>query len=200
MNVDPVAVAAELETVKREVSGLKRVLAPAFAPVPAPIRGNMATGPGEYRPEPYRMAQASSRSGDIWAGDIEHSESYMDAIRRGVNVGELRRQSAEDAMQRAIAHQPSSLIWESPACCGRDGCRPATQCPNCRGHSTVVRDEAAHIEPPRQVSVVHRDWAEFPDHAPIPPPNRQPGAVWAREQAAAMPPRQPETGEVLKGI
>ena len=40
-----------------------------------------------------------------------------------------------------------------------------------------------------------RDWTEFPDHQPA----REPGYVIARQQAAAMPPRQPEAGQVRKG-
>ena len=195
VNVDPAAVAAELESLKTEVGGLKRVLAPAFAPAPPPMRSTMSRGPGDYRPEAYRMAQASSNA-NPWAGDIEHSESYMEAIRTGANIAELRQRSADDAMQRAIAHQPSALIWESPAFCGQ--CRPATPCANCAGRSTVVRDNAAYMEPPRQSSVVHRQWEEFPDHQP--PPGAEPGWSTARQQAAALPPRQPETGEVLKGI
>ena len=196
VNVSPQALAAEVEQLKSDLSGIKRVLAPAFAPAPPPpMRSPMSRGPGDYRPEPFAMRQAGSNA-NPWAGDIEHSESYMEAIRTGQNIGELRQRSADDAMRRAIAHQPSALIWESPAFCGQ--CRPATPCANCRGRSTVVRDNAAHIEPPRQSSVVHREWEQFPDHQP--PPGAEPGWSVARQQAAAMPPRQPETGEVVKGL
>lgn len=197
VNVDPVALAAELETVKREVGGIKRVLAPAFAPAPAPpMRDTMSRGPGDHPAEPYVLAQASRNTGNIWAGDIEHSAPFMEALARGVPIGELRQRSADDAMQRAIAHQPSGLIWESPQSCGRGGCRPATPCANCAGRTQLVRDDAAYMEPPRQTSVVHRDWESFPDHQP--PPGAEPGWSVARQQAAAMPPR--ETSEIVKGL
>ena len=195
VNVDPAAVAAELEMVKHEVSGLKRVLAPAFsAPPSPPMRESMSRGPGDYRPEPTVLRQASSNT-DPWAGDVEHSPAFMEALARGVPIAELRQRSADDAISRAIAHEPSALVWESPVSCGRGGCRPATPCSDCAGKRQLVRDNAAHLEPPRQASIVHRPWESFPDHAP--PPNRQPGADWAREQAAAQPPRQ--GGQVLKG-
>ena len=52
--------------------------------------------------------------------------------------------------------------------------------------------------PPQQSSIVHREWTDFPDHRPL--PGAEPGYVTARQQAAAMPPRQPESGEILKGL
>ena len=198
VNVDPVALAQELETVKREVGGIKRVLSPAFSPAPSPpMRGSMSRGPGDYPAEPYVMAQASRNTGDIWASDVEHSPAFMEALARGVPIGELRQRSADDAVSRAIAHQPSGLIWESPVSCGRGGCRPASPCSGCAGKRQLVRDEAAYLEPPRQTSTVFHQWEDFPDHAP--PPGAEPGWSVAKQQAAAMPPRQPETGEVRKG-
>ena len=172
-NPSPQAMAKEIQAVKNDVGDLKRILAPAFAP---PMRESMSRGPGEYRQKPTVLRQASSNS-DPWAGDIEHSESYMEAIRTGANIAELRQRSADDAVQRAIAHQSSPVIWESPAFCGQ--CRPATPCANCRGQSRVVRDEGAFLVPPQQSSIVHREWTDFPDHRPL--PGAEPGYVTARQ-------------------
>ena len=97
-NPSPQAMAKEIQAVKNDVGDLKRILAPAFAP---PMRESMSRGPGEYRQKPTVLRQASSNS-DPWAGDIEHSESYMEAIRTGANIAELRQRSADDAVQRAI--------------------------------------------------------------------------------------------------
>ena len=121
----------------------------------------------------------------------------MRQLAQGVPIGELRQRSASDKVMRAT-RQPPPVIWESPQTCGQGACRPASQCPDCRGRSNLARDDAAGIEPPRQSSVVHREWEQFPDHRP--PPGAEPGWSTARQQAAAMPPRQPETGEVRKGL
>lgn len=160
VNVDPVALAAELETVKHEVSGLRKVLAPAFspAPSPAPIRGTMSRGPGDHPAEPYRMSQASSRGGDIWAGDYEHSPEFMAEATRGGNIAELRQRSARDAIMRAEAEARRQVVTdEVRVFCGRNGCRPSTQCPNCAGRTrTVVY--GSDTEAPVQSSVVFSPW------------------------------------------
>ena len=117
VNVDPAALAASWRPSSPRSAASRRcspLPSAARPPGPAPMRSPVSRGPGQYRPEPFVMAQASSNA-DPWAGDIEHSESYMEAIRTGQNIGELRRRSADDAMQRAIAHQPPPVIWESPA-------------------------------------------------------------------------------------
>ena len=198
VNVDVAAVAQELEAVKSDVGSLKRVLAPAFSAAPSPpmrVPMGSSRGPGDYPVEPFTMRQASSNA-DPWADDYEHSAQFMADAMRGGNIAELRARSAQDRVMRAT-RQPPPVIWESPQSCGRGGCRPATPCANCAGRSNLVRDDGAHLEPPRQASIVHRQWEDFPDHKP--PPGAEPGWSVARQQAAAMPTRQPETGGVWKG-
>ena len=211
------AVLNEVETLRDRVDGHDKVLAPAFTPPKervssAPMRDTMTDirGPGVYPRELVVLRQASSNGGDIWAGDVEHSPAFMEAVRKGGNIADLRRQSAEHALMQAITRQPNPVLSETPVFCGQDGCRPATQCPNCRGRTRVVTDDSVATVPPRQSSVTYRQWNEFPDHQdprnllPEPPPHPEPGAMTpamiARQQAAAMPPRQPEGGQVLKGL
>ena len=124
-NVSPQAVAAEVEQLKAEVGGLKKVLAPAFK-APPPMRGTMSRGPGDHPREPYVMAQASSRSGDIWAGDYEHSQGFMDALKNGANIAELRQHSAEDKVMRATRQPPPGHLGVPEVL--RNG-RVQTSCP-----------------------------------------------------------------------
>ena len=180
--VDPVAVAAELEKLKATVAGHERVLSPAFAPAAAaPIKETMTDirGPGAYPREPVVMRQASSNSGDIWAGDAEHSPSFMQAIKDGVPLAELRKRSADDAIMRANASNPNPVMWRT------------------RDNQPVM--DGSVVQPPEQHSVVHHEWSDFPDHAPAPPPTgREPDFVTARQHAPQMPGREPPT--VVRGL
>ena len=103
-------------------------------------------GPGAHPAVPVTMHQASNTTGDIWASDIEHSESFMEAVRNGANIGELRRQSAQSMLMQAGTAELSPVIYETVAWCGKDGCRPATPCPSCAGHRKPVIDDSAATE------------------------------------------------------
>jgi hypothetical protein len=165
------------------------------------------------------MRQASTRA-NPFSDDVEHSPGYMEAIRNGTPLTELRRRSAGHAITEAVHREPSPVLHESPAWCGRffpwGQCRPATPCEGCRGHRTVVHDSSAGgtVTAPRQASKLYRDWEQFPDHAagstpahaPIPPPGTGPEPDWAertgdfaqaRAQAAQIPGREP--GQVVQG-
>jgi hypothetical protein len=153
-NPSPQAMARELESLKGEIGGLKRVLAPAFAP---PMRSTMSRGPGEYRREPYVMQQASSNC-DPWAGDYEHSPQFMAEAVRGGNIAELRQRSAQDAIMRAESEARRQVVTdEVRVFCGRNGCRPSTQCPNCAGRTRTVVYRS-DTEAPVQSSVVFSPW------------------------------------------
>lgn len=167
-----------LEGVHGRVSRIEHALAPAFSPRKD---DTMSRGPGDHRPEPFIMRQASTTSGDIWAGDVEHSPAYMDAIRNGTSLPELRRLSADDAVMRSRRDQPSPLMWTT-----RDG--------------QAVMDGSLH-RPPEQRSVTHHEWTDFPDHQPAPPASNAEPADFlvARQQAAQMPARPPE-GPVMRGL
>jgi hypothetical protein len=140
----------------------------------------MSTGPGSYPREPLIQRQASSRS-DPWADDIEHSPQYMDAVRNGTPLPQLRRLSADDAVMRSRRDQPSPVMWTT-----RDG--------------QAVMDGSLH-RPPEQRSVTHHQWTDFPDHQPAPPASNAEPADFlvARQQAAQMPARPPE-GPVMRGL
>ena len=140
------------------------------------------TGPGAYPREPVIMRQASSTTGDIWANDIEHSPAFMEAIRKGTPVGELRRKSADDAVMRAKRDQVNPVMWHD-----RDG-RPVMD-----GSVTTA---------PEQQSREYHSWRDFPDHQPPlpePPPGPEPDFLSARRHAGQLPARPPE-GPVMRGL
>lgn len=201
-SVDPQALARTLETLQGRMTALEqqrdeaRFLALQQAREAREYQASelaaemeeLVTGFGmdSGLPDRATVRQASTRA-DPWAGDAEHSESYMDAIRNGTPLPELRRRSAEDAVRRAIAHEPNPVIYEAPAWCGRNGCRPAMPCPACAGHRVRVRDGSVTEAPPQR-SVVHNEWEQFPDHAPVPPPDfRAPEFAQARARAPQVP-------------
>lgn len=193
------AVLNEVDGLRQRVDSYDRVLAPAFAsPSPSPRR-DMTRGPGDHRAEPFTMRQASSR-GDPWANDLEHSPEFLEAVRNGRSLPELRKMQADDAVMRAETSRPNPVLGEARVWCGKGGCRPATPCPNCAGRTVLVMDGSV-AEPPQQRSVVHNDWESFPDHQG-PHFNAdargEPGFVTARQHAPQVPDRPP--GDVVWGL
>lgn len=198
------ALVLEVDDLRERVNSHDRVLSPAFSP--RREDGIMSTrGPGAYPAEPVVMRQASSRS-DPWAGDYEHSPEFLDDLRNGANIAELRRRSARDVVMGHQASQPSPVLFESRAWCGQNGCRPASPCMSCHGHRAVVRDssaapvqasrpfpgEQAADSVPEQVPPVR--WDVLPE-----PAGTEPGFMAARQHV--LPQRPPgEGGQVVRGL
>jgi hypothetical protein len=169
------AVLNDLDDLKQRVGVHDRVLSPAFAPAAPRKDTSMSRGPGDYPREPVIQHQASSRS-DPWAGDPEHSEAFMQAVRDGVPVAELRRRSDQDARMRAEAARPSPVMWVTAS-----------------GEAVV---DGSAVQAPVQRSVVAHPWSDFPDHqseGQFRADHRPPDFLTARQQAPQVPGRpEPE--------
>jgi hypothetical protein len=157
-NPSPQAIARELEAVKSDLSGIKKVLSPAFSP--SRSDSSMARGPGDYPREPVTLRQASTRAGDIWAGDAEHSPQFMQDLANGTNIAELRQRSAQDAIMRAEAEARRAVVYdEVRVFCGRGGCRPSLQCHDCVGRTrTVCYGDDTEVPLQQQRSTVFSEW------------------------------------------
>jgi hypothetical protein len=159
------AVLNEVDVHETRLQAVEHALAPAFSPREGDISMTATRGPGAHAPEPFVMRQASTL-GDPWAGDVEHSAQYMHDIVNGTPMTELGRISARDAVMRHEVSQPSPVLHESPRWCGKffpwGQCRPATPCPSCQGHRTVVRDSSGSAEPPLQRTMLRAEWEPDP--------------------------------------
>ena len=160
------------------LTAVEHALAPALVP---PMRQDMTgtRGPGAHPPEPVVMRQASSRTGNIWDHDVEHSPAFMEAIRNGTPLPDLRKLSADDAIMRARRDQGNPVMWID------------------RNGKPVM--DGSVVQAPEQRSVTHHQWSDFADHqAPLPASNAEPAFVTARQTAAQLPGRQPET--IVRGV
>jgi len=188
-----------------------RVLEHVLAPVGAPYRSRrdpLDSGLNDAGPP----RQASVTTGE-WGA--RHDPRVMRVYGTDMFPAVLRSVEEEQARQAIERQRGSDVMWPLRAWCGKDGCRPASPCPSCAGHRTVVRDgTGAAPAVPRQTSAHPGStfWDQFPDHQRAPEPGPPaPGSVWnepagagagfmtARQQA--LPPRPPSgDGDVLKGL
>lgn len=161
------AVLFEVASLRDQVGAMRAVLAPAFARQP---RQDWAAprswcGEGDCRPGPACQGTAPgqrspARTGDPFRGDYEHSYLFMNSARDATTpLAELRQRSArEDQILQQAAERAAgpSVLYSSPAWCGRGGCRPATPCPRCAGQVNRVMDKSGEIMGGReQRTLVH---------------------------------------------